>query len=139
MLLTALSLVGFVGAATAQNKNNVPPKIAAYVAKHFPNNPIVEFEKESDNGRVKYEVELQDGTEIEFDHRMNVIEIESGADDRPLPNSVVPKAILRYVKNKHSNNFIIKWEREKRGYDVKLNNDLELEFDSKGRFIRYDD
>lgn len=139
MLLTALFLVGFVGTSTAQNKNNVPSKIAAYVAKHFPNNPIVEFEKDTDDGRVEYEVELRDGTDIEFDYRMNVKEIDSGSDDRPLPDSVVPKAILDYVKAKHSNNFIVKWERKRGGYEVELNNDLELKFNRKGRFIRYDD
>ncbi len=109
------------------------------MAKHFPNNPIVEFEKDTDDGRVKYEVELRDGTDIEFDYRMNVKEIDSGSDDRPLPDSVVPKAILDYVKAKHPNNFIVKWERKRGGYEVELNNDLELKFNRKGRFIRYDD
>ncbi len=138
-LLAALFLVGFGSSTFAQYKQNIPPKIAAYVAKHFPNNPIVEFERDMDDGRIKYEVELRDGTEIEFDHRIDVKEIESGSNNRPLPDSVVPKAILDYVKVNHPSNFVVKWERKRGGYEVELNNDLELKFNRKGKFIRYDD
>ncbi len=132
-------IIAFGNVAQAQSRRDVPQKIVSYVAKHFPNNPIIEFEKDSDDGRVKYEVELRDGTELEFNNRMKVIKIDSDSDSKPLPVSVIPAPVIRYVKYNFPGSYVVKWEKESYGYEVELNNDLELKINNRGRLIEVDD
>lgn len=139
ILIVTLFIVALGDIAQAQNRQNVPKKIANYVAIHFPNNPVVDFEIDSDNGRVKYDVELRDGTDLKFNHRMNVIKIDSDLYSRPLPASVVPAPIIRYVKANFPSSSVVKWKRERGGYDVELDNDMELRINSKGILIKIDD
>lgn len=139
LTLLAILLVAFGNATQAQTIRNAPQKIANYVAKHFPNNPIVDYEKDSDDRRVKYEVELRDGTDLEFNHRMNVIKIDSDSDSRPLPASVVPASILSHLKTNFPGAYVVKLEKKRYGYEVELNNDLELKFNNKGKLLKIDD
>jgi predicted nucleotide-binding protein (sugar kinase/HSP70/actin superfamily) len=56
-----------------------------------------------------------------------------------VPARIVPKSIVSYVWRNYPQTQIIEIERERYGYDVKLSNRIELEFDASGKFIRIDD
>jgi hypothetical protein len=55
-----------------------------------------------------------------------------------LPDSVIPTALLDYVKEKHPENFITDWELENKHQQIRLDNGLSLEFDLDGKFLRID-
>jgi len=137
-LFVALTLVVSGSTTFAQGKQNVPQKITEYVAKHFPDNPITKFEKDLEDGRVTYEVELRDNTELEFNNKMEIIKIDSNSDSKTLPKSVIPKVVHDYVKANYPNNFVVKWEKERRGYEVELNNDIDLKIYNNGRKVYID-
>lgn len=50
----------------------VPKKIADYVAKKYPANKIVEISKE----RNEWEVKLNNGAELEFDHEYHLVKVD---------------------------------------------------------------
>jgi hypothetical protein len=51
----------------------IPEKILTYIKKSFPNNEVVKIEKE----KKKYEVEISNGLELEFDREGNFLRIDS--------------------------------------------------------------
>ncbi len=53
----------------------VPSKIKQFIKANYPNQKIIELKKSS-NRKKKYEVELDNSIEIEFDKDFNVIDID---------------------------------------------------------------
>ena len=69
---------------------------------------------------------------------MYVIKIDSNSDSKALPESVIPKVVQDHVKANYPNNFVVKWEKERRGYDVELNNDIDLKISHDGKKSKID-
>lgn len=138
ILLPALFLIISIG-VFGQNKkaaiNSIPSEIQNYVKNHFPNLSIVEVEMDYDDGFKEYEIELNDGTDLEFNHEFNIIKVDG---KKHLPNSVIPHKITQYINDHYPNQKITDWEMKRNMQEVKLNNDIELEFDLNGDFIRID-
>lgn len=89
-LLVAVALVGGSIAAYAQqpiqggvgpvisgsvNESQLPEAAKAFIQKHYPNRSIQEVDKGFISGT--YEVELSDGTELEFNSKGKVTEVEA--------------------------------------------------------------
>lgn len=113
--------------APAQNtlKNNFKAKVS-----------VVKIEK--DFGRIsEYEVILNDGTEVTFDTKGNWKDVETSAD-KSVPNEFVLQPIRDYVKKTHSGTRIVGIERERNGFEVTLNNGIDMKFDKNGNFLKYD-
>lgn len=92
-------------------------------------------EKEGLTGK-EYDVLLDNGIEIKFDKNGDWLDIEAQNNANAIPDNVVPKAILDYVKANYQNAGINSLEKERHGFDVELTNGLDLEFDKDGKFIR---
>lgn len=117
-------------------KWRVAKEIKSYVKTHFPNNDISKAFKEKDDGETKYDIHLKGKIELEFNAAYEIISIES---NKKLPNSVIPSAILEYVLGNYPNYDITDWELKDYYQQIELNNNLELEFDLKGNYLRMDD
>lgn len=89
-------------------------------------------------GHKDYEVILMDGTEVSFDKAGNWTEIETSAS-ASVPSSLYPAGVTQYVRKMHKGAKIVGLEKSGSGFDVELTGGLELKFDSKGNFLRYDD
>lgn len=97
---------------------------------------LVEIEKSM--GSVKeYEVTLTDGSEISFDGNGEWKSVDTPANI-PVPAGLVPTSIAKFVAEKHAGAIIIGLEKDKKGYEVELSNDLEIQFDPAGNFLKYD-
>lgn len=138
--LLIASLVFFNVSCIAQDKiipeSELPGEVTTYLKTHFQNHPILQASIDRDTFSHSYDVMLKDNISLEFDSDGEVTEIESRS---ALPNSVIPKDILAYVKSNHSDRKILKWELDDRNQQIKLDNGLELEFDMSGKFTRIDD
>ena len=55
------------------------------------------------------------------------------------PDNTVPVLIKKHVAEKHPKQKIVKIERDRRGYEIKLDNGFELKFDTKFKLTGYDD
>lgn len=139
-LALALSLLtGFT--ANAQKKNitlkEFPAPAQTFITKNFPKQTASYAIQDKGMISTDYEVMLSNGVEIEFDGKGNWEEIDG--NKTALPNSVLPKAIADYAAKNYAGQGVEKIEKESWGYKVEFLNDLELKFDSNGKFLRIDD
>lgn len=115
--------------------SEVPDSIQAYVKKHFPDNKVLQAEVDFKGLTKEYDIILSDNIKLEFNKKNNIKSIDAKTE---LPGSVIPKAILNYVKSNYPDNFITEWELEDKHQEIGLDNGLELEFKMNGEFIRID-
>lgn len=116
--------------------SKVPNSIQTYVKNHFPDHKVLQAEVDYEGLTKEYEIILSDNIKLEFNGKNNIKSIDAKTK---LPNSVIPKTILDYVKSNYPNNFIIEWDLDDTRQSVELNNNIELEFTLKGEFLRIDD
>lgn len=126
---------------------DLPSVITDYIAANYPGTTIVEAEREDDGG---FEVELDNGLELEFDADGNFVEAEmedddddDGEDDDDGDDKIavedLPVVITDYIAANYPGTTIVEAEREDDGgYEVELDNGIELEFDADGNFIKED-
>lgn len=114
---------------------DLPVEITEYISTHFPNNPIVQSVLDQEGLTKTYEILLEGNFRLEFNNKYEVTDIDGLTQ---LPNSVIPQPILDYVAQNYPDNFIIGWELERTHQQVELNNNIELEFEMDGTFIRID-
>ncbi|MFV0572371.1 MAG: PepSY-like domain-containing protein [Xanthomarina gelatinilytica] len=113
----------------------IPNAIKTYVTTHFPSNDIISTLKETVNNTVSYALTLTDNVNLKFNNAYAVTQIISS---QPLPNTVIPQAILNYVAANYPNNTITDWNLDDDHQEVELDNNLELEFTLEGVFIGID-
>lgn len=116
---------------------SLPQAAKLTLQKHFKAKvALVKIEKTI--GTIQeYEVILTDGTDISFDAKGNWDSVETPIN-KSVPAKLVPQAITEYVNTNYKNANIVSVDKEGYGYDIELNNGLELKFDKAGNFKRFD-
>jgi predicted aconitase with swiveling domain len=76
-----------------------------------------------------YDVVFIDGRSVEFDRKGEWKHVDCG--HTAVPEEIVPEAILRHIAANHSGSRIREINRGRRKWKIKLENDLELKFDSR--------
>lgn len=131
----AIALTGCDKETVMDINSEVPNEIKTYANTHFPNDTIIQVVKDLDGVKKTYDVLLMSNTTLEFNRKLNIIDIDS---DTELPASVIPTKIQDYVATHFPNNVITDWELEDKHQQVGLDNGLDLEFKMNGDFIRID-
>lgn len=118
--------------------NKLPAKARQVVKENFSASEISYIKIENERFRSKtYEVTFTDGSEIEFDKKGEWQEID--CKKKEVPSFFILPLIKQYIEQNFKGQFIVKIEKIRRGYEVELNNDLDLLFDVKGVFYGIDD
>ena len=117
--------------------NQLPTKGQNFISKYFQKGQVSTVVLDNDYISKDYDVVLTNGTKIEFDGKGNWKEVDGKRN--AIPTTFIPQSILNYVNKSFPNTKIIKIEKNRFSYDVELTNGLDLEFDSKGNFVRIDD
>ena len=118
---------------------NVLPEQAKNILKtHFPKIHInhIKVDKHTFGGD-DYDVVLNDGTELDFDNKGNLKEIDCGAS--AVPATLILKPIRDYVANNFSGQKIVTLDINSNYYDIELSNGVDLVFDRAGNFKKIDD
>lgn len=110
--------------------------IQEFVSTYFPDCTIVEADMDSELSGVTYDVDLSCDVELEFNSKGEWICVDCGYTK--VPDAIIPSSILTYVTEQYPSLFIVHIDKEKNGYEVELNNELELIFDKNGKFVRID-
>ena len=131
----AVVCFGFTS-AMAQN-TNVNPSITQFVTQHFPNATVQMVMPDEDD----IDVVLNDYTKIEFrlNNEWKKVDCEHSTTFTAVPATIVPEQITAYVTANFPNAIIKKLEKQFRGWEIELNNGLELKFNSNFRVMEIDD
>lgn len=113
----------------------LPSAIKKYIKKHFSDYKVIKVEKDKSLTGHTYEVKLDKGVELDFNENNEITDIDG---TMKLPDSAIPKSILKYVEKNYPENVITDWELNKTNQEVKLDSGIELEFSLKGEFVRID-
>lgn len=119
------------------NQNQLPANAQAFVKKHFPNDKISYVLVDKDFMTTTYDVMLTNGHELEFSKNGDWKEIDT--KKAAIPANIIPAEIANYLRQNFDASIkIVQVKRDKKGYELELSNKLELEFNSKGKLVRYD-
>ncbi|MBR7011940.1 MAG: PepSY-like domain-containing protein [Muribaculaceae bacterium] len=94
-------------------------------------------ENDHDHGSLAYELTLNDGTEVDFyaDNQWDKVDCHTKA----VPAALVPNAVAAYVNANYKGMTITKIDKEHGGFEVELNNGIDLNFSASGQFLGVDD
>ena len=114
---------------------DLPADVRGYVQTHYGSVAIRQAVKERDDLKISYYVYLENGTKLTFARNGDIKEIEGTT---PIPDSALPALIVSYVSANYPGAFIKEWEIDDATQDVELSNNVKLEFDRHGNFLRID-
>ena len=126
------------GGGNGGGNNSNYPEINTFVDNYFPQVSIRKVKRDGN----KYEVELTDNTEIDFNlsFEWKKIDCEESQVYGMVPTELVPEPITAYVTANFPGKHIDSIEKKNNGYwEIELNNGLEIIFDSNFNFIGIDD
>lgn len=114
----------------------LPQSAQQFIKSHFGDSKIAIAKVETDWFDKSYDIIFTDGNKLEFDKQGNWKEIDCKYST--VPTSVIPAPILKYVSDNYPEAKVLKIERDKKDYEVKLSNKWELKFDLQFNLIDID-
>lgn len=116
--------------------SDLPKKAQLFIEKHFSGVKVAYAKQESDLLDKTYDVVFTNGNKVEFDKKGEWKEVDCKQDE--LPAGIVPAKIKEYVNQNYSGVKMLKIDRDKKDYEVKLSNKLDLKFDMRFNLIELD-
>ena len=142
IIFAVISLIFGISTARADdgrpiNVSQLPQKSQQFIKQHFPNEKVAYAKMERDFLETNYEVVFTSGSKVEFRKKGEW----KGVDCKyaKVPDAIIPTSIMEFVTANYEGATIVEIDRDSRDYEVKLNNGLELTFDSKFNLIEIDD
>ena len=138
-----LSLMGLVvwAASWAAGDNlirfeELPEAARATVNRYFDADQVASVKQEYEWLGSVYEVKFYDGTEIDFLGNGEWKEID--CTPRALPAGLVPSGIARLIEKRFPERKVVKIERDRRDWEVELDDGTDLKFDLQFNLIDID-
>ena len=113
----------------------MPANVKSFLAKYYPKATVAKYEAKNTVVGKKYEVKLNNGAEIDFDKNGNWEEI---SDKQGVPSALIPATIKAYIAKNYKSIKVESIDKESNKIKVDLMNDIDLEFDKNGKFLRID-
>lgn len=118
--------------------DQLPSNAQAFITQHY-NSANISFAKvDVDIFEKSYDVVFTDGVKIEFDHKGVWDEISCPRSQK-LSDKLFPQEILEVINKNYSKWNIIGFERKRFGWEITLNNGLELFFNKEYHLVGIDD
>ena len=140
VLLSIVAVMSFSLIGACQEKQMsfelLPVSAQKFIDRYFPSDEILVAVTDDDLVHPDVEVSLASGVHLEFDYKGN---LKSVTSQTPLPVSLIPAGIRNYVLSHYPDAGYLEYEIERRTYEVKLTNRLELKFNSDFNVIEVDD
>ncbi len=113
--------------------NQLPAQAQAILKQHFADKvpAVVTVEGK------EYKVVYQSGEKAEFNKKGEWTEIDCNL--LSVPAALIPEQIRATVQQTFPTATIIKIERVRKNYEVKLNNSMEMKFNKRFKMIEFDD
>lgn len=114
----------------------LPAAARTFINTNYPEIQVLFSTKDDDIVLPDYNVALANGVRLEFYNNGALKKIESG---NGVPSDLVPVQIVEFVKVRYPDACFVSYEVDKRHYEVKLSNRLELKFNKNYNLIEIDD
>lgn len=118
------------------NKSDLPAQAQQFLNDHFAGVSLTYAKLERDFLERSYEVVLTDGTKLEFTLKGQWKEVDCRYGE--VPANIIPQQIRDYVAKNYPGVKVLKIERDRNDYDLKLSNRYELTFDKNFNIIDID-
>lgn len=135
LIFAFIAIVCFgLSSAMAQNNN---PAITSFVEQHFPKATVQMVMPDEDD----IDVILSDFTKVEFrlNYEWKKVDCEHATVYTSVPATLVPEQITAYVTSNFPGAIIKKLEKNYYGWEIELNNGLEVNFNSSFKVTKIDD
>lgn len=144
ILFFAAAFLFMASAAPALADNDRPIKVEElpadaqqFLRDYFPSSEVSYAKMDAEMIGRDYKVVFTDGSSVEFARDGMWKEVDCKRTE--VPAGIVPKAIADEVVRRFPNQKIQDIERDRRGYEVKLDNGIELKYDHKMKLVGIDD
>lgn len=141
LILIIVSLAAFMSVVRAEDKpvtfNQLPESARSFIDSNYQSVKLVLATKDDDFIRPEFHVVLENGVALQFDNDGRLEKIASRSGD--IPTAVIPKQITDIVKSHYPDAYIVEYEVDRKTYEVKLSNRIEITFDSSFRLVEIDD
>lgn len=137
--ILAIASIGIASCSTEstyKDMEQLPKSVQSVVTDNFDSKVASTTVETNTIGINEYEVFLSNGTKIKFEGE-EWEEVSVPASDS-VPNYFLMEPIRIYLTQNMPNQNVVKIERDEKGYEIKLSNNIELEFDPNGNFVRID-
>ena len=114
----------------------LPEAARATVNRYFDADQVASVKQEYEWLGSVYEVKFYDGTEIDFLGNGEWKEID--CTPRALPAGLVPSGIARLIEKRFPERKVVKIERDRRDWEVELDDGTDLKFDLQFNLIDID-
>lgn len=136
MILCALQFT--MAGDVTRDINKLPVAAREMISKHFPQAKVAYIKIDKDLFlSTSYDVKLSDGIELEFNSKGEWLDIN--CKNKAVPAAFIPQTISKYMQANYSGHRIVKIERDRKGYELTLENGLEVDFDPFGGFLKLSD
>lgn len=116
--------------------SGLPSAAQTTINNHFDSEDIMLVVYDKDLFDKEYTVTFYDGTIIEFDKNGDWDSIESYSEG--VPYGVILDKIVEYLSEKYPDVKVLEIDKDKNGYELKLENTMELEFSLTGTLTGVD-
>lgn len=122
------------GRIPASSECDILPQLSrTFLSENFPEDQVAHIEKEKGLFKIEcYHVILTNGVDIHF-KRSDGEWIQINGVTGTFPLNILPKLLVKYVSERYHGKRIVIVTRKDDSYIIKLNNEVELLFDNKGR------
>lgn len=134
---TAISCQLFAGDDRPIDVARLPAPAREFIGRHFKNVRVALSTVDREMFDTTYEVFFTDGRKVEFDASGHWKEVD--CQHARVPAGIVPEAIRNHIAANYRGRRVTQIDRDRRDYEVKLDNGLELTFDAGFRLIEIDD
>lgn len=112
------------------------PKAAQQFVKQYFGGQKVAYAKMESDWSKSYEVGFANGDKIDFDKKGNWTEVD--CKHSVVPTEIVPEPIVTYLATHYAERKITGIEQDTHGYEVRLDNGLEMKFTKEYRLVELD-
>ncbi len=140
-IMALICLVAFQAPVLADNDkpinvDQLPTTAQQTLKSNFSTKKVALAKVESGLIEKTYDVIFTTGEKIEFDRKGNWTEID--CKQSAVPTKLIPTQINSYVKQNYSGCKILKIEKDRNEYEVKLSNGIEITFNKNFAVIDID-
>ena len=137
LALMASTLTAFAGNDRIITVAELPAVSQQFIKAHFAGVEVSYAKVDEEMFDKDYKVVFVNGSKVEFAKNGQWTDVDCKYGE--VPAAIVPQQIRDYVAKNFAGRKIVSIDRDKRNWEVKLDNGLDLKFDLQFRLIEIDD